>query len=100
MFLKLSLKTISILNYVDYDKNNAVSKLKSKLNWRPYKGKHHESIYTRFYHGYYLLKKFNIDKRYAHFSDLINAGKMTREKALEEIKKPPYPRDMQKEDLE
>ena len=93
------IKSISILNYIDYKKESAVETLKSELNWRPYKGKHHESIYTRFYHGYYLLKKFNVDKRYAHLSDLINAGQMTRKKALVEIKKPTYPEEMQKEDL-
>ena len=42
-------------------------------------------IYTRFYQGYVLPRKFGIDKRYGHLSDLINAGQSTREQALAEV---------------
>lgn len=93
-------RTVSILNYVDYNKENAMKLLQSQLGWKYYGGKHHESIYTRFYQGYILPKKFGIDKRYGHLSDLIKAGQLTREKALEEIRQPPYPESMQHQDLE
>ena len=73
--------------------------LKSKLGWVYYGGKHHESIYTRFYQGYVLPKKFGVDKRYGHLSDLIKAGQKTREDALEEMKQPPYPEQVQQEDI-
>lgn len=92
-------RTVSILNYIDYDKNEAMRVLTEDLGWQYYGGKHHESIYTRFYQGYILPKKFGIDKRYGHLSDLINAGQITREKALEEMKRPPYPEPQQQEDL-
>lgn len=92
-------RIVSILNYVDYDKNEAIRKLTEVLGWRDYGGKHHESIYTRFYQGYVLPKKFRIDKRYGHFSDLINSQQMTRAEALEEIVGPPYPEAQQKEDF-
>lgn len=92
-------RTVSILNYIDYDKNEAIRKLTEVLGWQNYGGKHHESVYTRFYQGYVLPKKFGIDKRYGHFSDLINAGQMTRSQALEEMKSPPYPEAQQKEDV-
>ena len=95
----LKIKSISMLNYIDYDKESAIEKLKSELDWSPYEGKHHESIYTRFYQGYYLPKKFNIDKRYAHFSDLINSKQMTKSQALDDIKKPTYSEEKQLEDL-
>jgi hypothetical protein len=36
--------------------------LSEELGWKYYGGKHHESIYTRFYQGYVLPKKFKIDK--------------------------------------
>lgn len=92
-------RTVSILNYIDYNKNDAMRVLTEELGWQYYGGKHHESIYTRFYQGYVLPKKFGIDKRYGHLSDLINAGQLTREQALEEMKQPPYAEAQQQEDL-
>jgi N-acetyl sugar amidotransferase len=92
-------RTVSILNYMDYDKNAAINKLSKELGWQSYGGKHHESVYTRFYQGYVLPKKFGIDKRYGHLSDLINAGQITRSEALEEMSNPPYPEAQQLEDL-
>lgn len=92
-------RTVSILNYVDYRKEEAMALLQEKLGWRYYGGKHHESIYTRFYQGYVLPRKFGIDKRYGHLSDLINAGQMTRDAALQELAAPPYPEDLQRQDL-
>lgn len=93
-------RTVSILNYVDYHKEQAMALLRDELGWVYYGGKHHESIYTRFYQGHLLPTKFGIDKRYGHLSDLINAGQLTREQALEEIARPPYPVDEQQRDLE
>lgn len=78
-------RIVSILNYIDYDKASAVQELQEKLDWRPYPGKHFESIYTRFYQGYILREKFGIDKRRGHLSDLINSGQLTREEALEQV---------------
>jgi len=92
-------RIISILNYVDYHKERAKEILKNELGWVDYGGKHHESIYTRFYQGYVLPRKFGVDKRYGHLSDLINVGQVSKEKALEEIKLPPYPEEMQQQDL-
>lgn len=93
------IRTVSILNYVDYHKEQAMALLERELGWVYYGGKHHESIYTRFYQGYVLPTKFGIDKRYGHLSDLINAGQMTREQALDEVAKPPYPLEEQRSDL-
>jgi N-acetyl sugar amidotransferase len=92
-------RTISILNYINYDKNEAVKKLTEELGWQNYGGKHHESVYTRFYQGYVLPKKFGVDKRYGHLSDLVNAGQLTRSEAIEEMKKAPYSEAQQEEDL-
>lgn len=92
-------RTLSMLNYVDYHKDDAMQILQEKLGWKYYGGKHHESIYTRFYQGYVLPTKFGVDKRYGHLSDLINAGQLAREQALEEIAKPPYPLEDQQHDL-
>ena len=88
------------MDYVDYNKKDAIKIITEKLNWRDYGGKHHESIYTRFFQGYILPKKFNIDKRKMHLSSLICAGELSRTKALEILKEEPYSIDLQKEDLD
>jgi N-acetyl sugar amidotransferase len=87
-----------ILNYVDYDKQRAKEILKAEVDWVDYGGKHYESIYTRFYQGYILPRKFGFDKRKAHFSSLICSGQMRREHALLELEKPPYPLEEQEAD--
>lgn len=92
-------RVVAILNYLDYKKEDAKELLKSRLSWKDYGGKHHESIYTRFYQGYVLPRKFNVDKRYGHLSDLINAGQITRDEALAHMQQPPYPEDQQQQDL-
>lgn len=97
-FIK-GIRIISLLNYMPYNKVQAMDLLQSKLDWKYYGGKHYESIYTRFYQGYILPKKFNIDKRKAHISSLIFAGQMTREQGFEELKKPIYPEQLFQEDL-
>ncbi|MBC8329505.1 MAG: N-acetyl sugar amidotransferase [Planctomycetes bacterium] len=93
------IRFISLLNYIDYDKSTAVETIMKELDWRDYGGKHHESVYTRFYQGYILPKKFGIDKRRAHLSDLMKAGKgPSREQALEELRSEPYPVELQRQD--
>lgn len=82
------IKTVSILNAIDYDKRRIVAELESEIGWRNYRGKHHESIYTRFFQSYILPRKFGIDKRKAHLSSLIVSGQMTRAEALAELQKP------------
>jgi len=88
------IRSISVLNYVDYHKPNAMEFLKQELGWQYYGGKHYESIYTRFIQGYILPVKFGIDKRYGHLSDLIRSGQITRDEALIEIKNPAYPEEL------
>ena len=93
------IKVVSILNYIDFDKNKAVDLLKTELNWTNYGGKHYESVYTRFFQGYWLVKKFNIDKRKGHLSDLIRSGQIKREQALEILKSKPLTDDQENEDV-
>ena len=73
---------------------------RSKFDWQPYTNKHFESIFTRFYEGYWLVKKFGYDKRRAHFSSLILTGQMTREEALKKLKESPYDEQLAMQDLE
>jgi N-acetyl sugar amidotransferase len=86
----LDIHSFRILDYVDYNKVLAQEILKKELNWVDYGGKHYESLFTKFYQGYILPQKFNIDKRRSHLSTLICAGQMSRTEALRELDSPPY----------
>lgn len=81
---------VSILDYVDYNKNEAMAVIEDKLDWRNYGGKHSESLWTKFYQNHILPEKFGVDKRKAHLSTLICSGQITREKALKELEQPIY----------
>ncbi len=86
----LRINHISFLSYFPYVKKDAIALLEKELGWRPYPGKHCESVFTRFYQGYILPKKFGIDKRSIHVSRLICSGQMTKEEALAELRRSPY----------
>lgn len=94
------IKHISLLDYVKYDRNEAIKILNEKLGWIYYGGKHYESIFTRFFQGYILPKKYAVDKRLGHLSTLIMSEQMTREAALEEMKRPNYPEELLEQDRE
>ncbi|SKB70435.1 hypothetical protein SAMN06295920_105151 [Rhizorhabdus histidinilytica] len=77
------IKWISFLDLLDYKKYQALEILKDEFSYKPYPHKHYESVFTRFYQGYILPYKFNVDKRKPHLSSLIMGGEMTRDEALE-----------------
>jgi N-acetyl sugar amidotransferase len=89
---------VKLLDLIRYDKQAAKALLTKQYGWRDYGGKHYESVFTRFYQGYILPRKFNIDKRKAHLSNLICSGQMTRRDALDELARPTYDLQLQKED--
>ncbi len=88
-FIK-KVRQIRILYYLPYNEKEVLSILEEKLGWRNYGDKHHESKYTAFFQAYILTRKFNIDKRKLHYSAKVRNGQLTREEALEVIKKDPY----------
>ena len=94
------LKIVKPLDLVPYTKKDAIETLNKKFGWEPYANKHFESVFTRFYEGYWLIKKFGLDKRRAHYSSLVLSGQLTREEALEILKNPPYPEKDALADLE
>lgn len=94
------IKMVRLLNYVPYVKEDAMKVIQDELGWVYYGGKHYESVFTRFFQAYLLPVKFGFDKRLAHLSTLICSGQITREEALEEMKKDAYPPDMLAEDKE
>ena len=89
--------SVALLDYMDYNKPEVLKFLQEELGYKPYPGKHYESMITRFYQAYILPVKFNIDKRKAHLSSLIVSGQITREQALEELKKPLFKSELEKE---
>jgi N-acetyl sugar amidotransferase len=88
------LKYISPLNFIDYDKKKVKEIIIKEFGWRDYGGKHYESIFTRFYQGFILPNKFNVDKRKAHLSNLIFSGQMSKAEALLELETPIYPNEL------
>jgi len=84
------IKFVNPLNYVEFDKENAKKILQTELDWHDYGAKHYENVFTRFYQGYILPKKYGVDKRKAHYSTLICSGQLTRNQALTLIALPPY----------
>lgn len=85
-----SIKWVSLLDIMPYEKERVIQELENKFGYTRYPYKHYESVFTRFYQGYLLVKKFGIDKRKVHFSTLIASGQMTRAAALEDLEKLPY----------
>ena len=75
---------------MEYDKSEAQKELNALYGWESFNQKHFESRFTRFYEGYWLPSRFGFDTRRVQFSSLILTGQMTRDKAIEELKKLPY----------
>lgn len=86
----LDIKVVKPLNLIDYNKESAKQALKEKFNWSDYGGKHYESFYTKFYQAHILPKKFHVDKRKPHLSNLILAKQISKEQALAELELPLY----------
>lgn len=97
--LLLGFERHNILDLLDYDREKAKTVIKKEVDWKDYGGKHHESIFTRFYQGYVLKEKFGFDKRKAHMSNLILSGQMTKAEALLELQKPTYDPRLMEDDL-
>jgi N-acetyl sugar amidotransferase len=92
------IRWIPILNYIPFNKAEAKQILIDELGWQDYGGKHYESIFTRFFHAFYLPVKFGYDLRKSYLSALVCSGQITREEALEEISKPPASKEMLEQD--
>ena len=86
------IKTLYLLDYFDYNREDSIKTLTSLYGYKPYGEKHCESAFTWWFQNFYLFEKFGIDKRKAHLSSLINSGQMSRDAALAELaKEPVYP---------
>lgn len=94
------IKWVPILNYVEFVKSDAKQLLMDELDWRDYGGKHYESVFTRFFHAYYLPEKFGYDLRKSYLSALICSGQVERQTAIAELKKPTAPKEILSQDRE
>jgi N-acetyl sugar amidotransferase len=87
------MKVLRPLDFLPYNKIQAKRLLIERYGWRDYGAKHYESIWTKFFQGWFLPTRFGYDKRLAHLSSLIVAGQMTRDEALAELSREHYPAD-------
>jgi len=83
------IEVVAPLNFLPYNKSEAMRLLADVYGWQPYPQKHFESRFTRFYEGYWLLQRFGYDVRRVQFSSLIMTGQMSRDDAIERLKTPP-----------
>lgn len=94
-FIK-KMRTFRPLNYMPYNKEDALKELQTKVGYKPYPRKHGESLFTKLFQNYYLPQKFGMDKRRPHFASLIVSGQMTRTEALAKLAEPLYdPADLE-----
>lgn len=84
------MRTVRPLNYMPYNKAQALAELTKTVGYKPYARKHGESLFTKLFQNYYLPTKFGYDKRRPHLSSLIVSGQITREVAVEKLKEPLY----------
>jgi hypothetical protein len=75
------IENIFLLNYLNYNREEAKDLLIKEIGWKEYPVKHGESVFTRFYHRYILPERFKVDYRKAHLSSLICNAQITREAA-------------------
>jgi N-acetyl sugar amidotransferase len=85
------MKVLRPLDFMPYDKEAAMQELSARFGWRYYGAKHHESVWTKFFQGYYLPTRFGFDKRKAHLSSLIVSGQISRAEAVAEMEEGVYP---------
>jgi len=91
-------KQLRPLNFITYNKENAIKELK-KIGWKYYEYKHGESFFTNFFQSYILPNRYGYDKRKAHLSSLIMSNQITREQALRELSKPLYEKEQLENDI-
>jgi N-acetyl sugar amidotransferase len=85
-----NIKIVEPLNHINYKKKEAQEILSKEYGWEYYGGHHHENLFTKFTIGYWLPKKFNIDKRLITLSAQIASGEITRNEAVEKLREPAF----------
>ncbi len=90
-------KTLHLLNYVPFTKQEMINTLVNEYGYEPYKQKHFEDLLTKFLEGWWLPTRFGYDIRKAQLSSLVVTGQMTRNDAIEILKTKPLTDEESKE---
>jgi len=85
------------LNYINYNRDEALKELSDFCGFEYYGSKHLENILTTFVQLYWFPKKFGVDKRTSHLSSMIISEQLSREKALQIYEEPLYEEDKMRE---
>lgn len=88
------------LDFIPYNKEQAMQELVDKFGYQKYPQKHFESRFTRFYEGFWLPERFGFDTRKVQFSSLILTNQMTRDEALLKLNEKVYTKEQIDEDFE
>ena len=79
-----------LLNYIPYNRADAVAEVERTVGWRSYGRKPGESLFTKFFQNYYLSIKFGYDKRRPAPSSMIVSGQLSREASMKLVEEPLY----------
>ncbi len=96
----LGMKMHYPLNHTKFIKKEAETELNELYGWKPFRHKHHESRFTRFYEDYWMPRRFGYEKRRAHLSSLIMTKQMTRDEAIKRLEKPELDDEFHKQEFE
>lgn len=96
----LGMKMHYPLNSTPFIKKDAEAELYANYGWEPFRHKHHESRFTRFYEDYWMPKRFGYEKRRAHFSSLVMTKQMTRDQAIHRLENPELDENTHKHEFE
>ena len=94
------MRVVKLLDSYPFIKKDAIHELSDKFNWQPYKMKHYESRFTKFYESYWTPKKHGFDKRRVYFSSEILTGQMNRDEALDRLARPELTEAEMRKDFE
>lgn len=94
------IKLFRPLDYIPYNKDEAMQTLVDKFGYQKYPQKHFESRFTRFYEGFWLPQRFGYDTRRVQFSSLILTNQMTRNEAMDKLQIPSYSQEQLNEDFD
>lgn len=86
----LKIETVRPLNFINYNRDQAMRELNEYCSFEYYGGKHLENELTKFIQQYWFYKKFNVDKRASHLSSMIVSDQINREEALRQYNSPLY----------
>ena len=94
------IRVVRPLDFILYNKEEAMKILVDKFGWQRYPQKHFESRFTKFYESYWLPVRFGFDTRRVQYSSLILTGQMTRDEAIQRLSEPAYDPETINQDFE